>query len=172
MQFNILTSLLSHNQPIPIMKKSIFIILFCGSLLILGQSVQAQEATFGIGAIINSPTGVSVKAFVSEDIAIDGALSFSLEQNFSQVYLHADVLQHGDAIESDILQLYYGLGIRLIWNDLTDDLNAGLRGPIGTEYAFEGTNLRSFLEIVPTLDFSPDARFFFAGAVGMRIYLN
>ena len=154
------------------MKKSLFIILFCGSLLICGQSVQAQESTFGIGAIINSPTGLSVKAFVSEDIAIDGAFSVSLDQNFSQIYLHGDVLQHSDAIESDILQLYYGLGIRLVWDDRTDDLNAGLRGPIGTEYTFEDTNLRSFIEIVPTLEFSPDARFFFAGAVGMRVYLN
>jgi len=134
--------------------------------------VQAQESTFGIGAIINSPTGLSVKAFVSEDIAIDGAFSVSLDQNFSQIYLHGDVLQHSDAIESDILQLYYGLGIRLVWDDRTDDLNAGLRGPIGTEYTFEDTNLRSFIEIVPTLEFSPDARFFFAGAVGMRVYLN
>ena len=154
------------------MKKSIFVILFCGSLLATSQITLAQDSNFGIGAIINNPTGVSLKAFVSEDIAIDGALSFSLENNFSQVYLHADVLQHGDAIESDILQLYYGLGIRLIWNDVTDDLNAGLRGPIGTEYSFEGTSLKSFIEIVPTLDFSPDARFFFGGALGMRVYLN
>lgn len=154
------------------MKKSIFVLLFCGALLFAGQSAVAQDSKIGIGAMINSPTGLSVKAWVNNNIAVDGALSFTLAENVSQLYFHSDVLQHGDAIDHELLQHYYGLGIRLIWSDIGDDLIAGLRGPIGMTYAFEETNIESFFEIVPTLDFSPDARFFFGGALGMRIYLN
>lgn len=154
------------------MKKSLLILLFCGSLLFVENTAVAQDSGFGVGAIINAPTGVSAKAWVSEDFAVDGAFTFSISDNFSQVYFHADALKHSYAITSDVLQLYYGLGVRLTWDDLTDDLNAGLRGPIGTEYSFEGTNIKSFLEIAPTLDFAPDANFFFAGALGMRVYLN
>lgn len=132
----------------------------------------AQEPRLGVGAMINSPTGISAKAWFNADIAVDGALSFTLAENISQVYLHSDVLQHENTIDSELLQHYYGLGIRLIWSDIADDLTAGLRGPIGTAYSFEDSNIESFFEIVPTLDFAPDARFFFGGAVGMRIYLN
>lgn len=154
------------------MKKSLLVLLFCGSLLLAGQTAFAQNSGFGVGAIINNPNGLSAKAWVNDQFAIDAAFTFSLSDNFSQVYLHGDVLQHSDAIHAEGLQLYYGLGIRLLWDDLTDDLNSGLRGPIGTEYSFEGSNIKSFIEIVPTLDFTPDASFFFSGAVGMRVYLN
>lgn len=154
------------------MKKSIFILFFCGSLLLTGQSALAQESQVSLGAIINNPNGVSAKVLVSDNLAVAGALSFSLAENVSQFYFHSDVLQHSDAVESDLLQLYYGLGVRLVWSDLTDDLDAGLRGPMGITYDFENTKLESFFEIVPTLDFSPDAQFFFGGAVGMRFHLN
>jgi hypothetical protein len=154
------------------MKKSLLIVLFCGSLLFNGRSVLAQDNRIGIGAIINSPTGVSAKAWFNENLAVDGALSFTLAENVSQVYFHSDILQHGDAVNHKLLQNYYGLGVRLLWSDISNNLTAGLRGPIGMAYSFENTSIESFFEIAPTLDFIPDARFFFGGAVGMRIYLN
>lgn len=154
------------------MKKSLLIILFCGSLLFTSHSVLAQDTRIGIGAMINSPTGVSVKGWFNENLAIDGALSFTIAENVSQVYLHSDVLQHGNAANHEQLQNFYGLGVRLLWDDVSNDLTAGLRGPIGMAYTFENTSIESFFEIAPTLDFAPDARFFFGGAVGMRVYLN
>lgn len=154
------------------MKNSLFILLFCGSLLCISQTTFAQNSGFGIGAIINSPNGLSAKAWVSDNLAVDGAFTFSISENFSQIYFHSDVLQHSDAITAESLELYYGLGIRLLWDDLSDDLTAGLRGPIGTEYSFEGSNIKSFLEIAPTLDFTNNTSFFFTGALGMRVYLN
>ncbi len=162
--------MLNHNYSV--MKKSLFILFFCGSLLFTGRSVLAQDSQIGIGAIINSPTGVSAKVWVTQNLAVDGALSFSIAENVSRFYFHSDVLQHGDRFGGGMLQSYYGLGIRLLWSDLTDDLDAGIRGPIGITYDFENTNLESFFEIVPTLDFTPDAEFFWGGAVGMRFYLN
>lgn len=154
------------------MKKSLLIALFCGTLLFTGHSSLAQDNRIGIGAMINSPTGVSAKAWVGTNLAVDGALSFTIAENVSQIYFHSDVLQHGYAISHDQMRNYYGLGVRLVWSDLSDDLIAGLRGPIGMTYSIEDTSIESFFEFVPTLDFAPDARFFLGGALGMRIYLN
>lgn len=154
------------------MKKSILIVLFCSSLLFIGSSALAQDHKFGIGAMINSPTGISAKAWVGTNLAVDGALSFTIAENVSQIYFHSDVLNHGYALTPDQMRNYYGLGIRLLWSDIGNDLRAGLRGPIGMTYSIENTSIVSFFEIVPTLDFAPDARFFFGGAIGMRVYLN
>lgn len=154
------------------MKKTILIILFCGSLLFNSHTVLAQDNRIGIGAMINSPTGVSAKAWIGTNLAVDGALSFTIAENVSQIYFHSDVLHHGYAISHNQMRNYYGLGVRLIWSDITDNIRAGLRGPIGMTYAIEETSIVGFFEIAPTLDFAPDARFFFGGAVGMRVYLN
>lgn len=153
------------------MKKILFILLFCTSLLSVSHSALAQESRIGVGAVLNDPTGLSAKAWISEDLAIDGALSFSLGENISQVYLHTNVLEHR-AMDPNNFQLYYGLGLRLLWTDVSDDFVTGLRVPAGTVYSIEGSDLEAFFELAPTLDFSPYFRFHFAGALGMRLYLN
>ncbi|MDZ7659302.1 hypothetical protein [Fodinibius sp.] len=157
------------------MKKSLLTLLFCGLLLFSVETVHAQNSEnsgLGVGAVINNPSGLSAKYWLSDNIAVDAAFSFSLSDNFSDVYLHSDVLKHTDTINSEALELYYGMGLRLLWGDIYNDVNAGLRWPVGTEYSFADTKIKSFIELAPTLDFAPDARFFFGGAVGMRIYLN
>jgi hypothetical protein len=153
------------------MKKSLLAFFVCGLLLVAAETTHAQNSNLGVGAVINNPTGLSAKYWVSDDIAVDAAFSFSLADNFSEAYLHSDVLKHTDTINSEALELYYGMGLRLLWGDIYNDLNAGLRWPLGTEYSFADTNVKGFFELAPTLDFTPDARFFFGGAVGMRFYL-
>ncbi len=154
------------------MKKSLLMFLFCGLLLVSVETVHAQNSGLGVGAVINNPSGLSAKYWLNDDIAVDAAFTFAIADNFSEAYLHSDVLKHTDTIDSEALELYYGMGIRLLWGDIYNDLNAGLRWPVGTEYTIAESNVKSFIELVPTLDFSPDARFFFGGAVGVRLYLN
>lgn len=153
------------------MKKIVLIILFCGSLLIIGQSVHAQDSGFGVGAMINSPTGVSAKAWINEDFAIDGAFSFQVGSGISQTYLHVDALQHHQT-NNQQLKFYYGLGSRFLWNDQTNDVTAGIRVPGGISYTITNTKLESFFEIAPTIDFTPITQFGFEGAAGLRVYLN
>ncbi|TYP95523.1 hypothetical protein LX73_0830 [Fodinibius salinus] len=153
------------------MKKVLLIIFFCGTLLTIGHSAYAQNSGFGVGAIINSPTGISAKAWINEDFAIDGAFSFQVGTGISQTYLHVNALQHHQT-NNQQLKFYYGLGSRFLWNDLTNDVTAGIRVPGGISYAINNTKLESFFEIAPTIDFTPITRFGFEGAVGLRIYLN
>lgn len=152
------------------MKKSLFILLFCGSLLLVAQTSFAQDSGIGVGAMINSPNGLSVKAWINEGFAVDGALSFDLGNNMSQFYIHGDALKH-ESINTQ-LKYYYGAGARFNWTDVGNDLIVGIRGPGGIAYVLEDSNIESFFELAPTIDFSPDFRFTFAGAFGMRIYLN
>lgn len=158
------------------MKKSIQTTLFCFSLLILVQTASAQQSGVGVGAILNGPTGVSVKAWVNDNFAIDGALSFQLSENFQSLYLHSDLLYHNNALNRRLdlnnasLRTYYGGGIRLIFTDFDDTV--GLRLPAGLTYSVSNAPIGTFFELVPTLDLEPAVQFSFAGAIGLRYYLN
>lgn len=160
------------------MKRYLFISIFCAIILCMGRTALAQDQGFGIGAMINSPTGISMKGWVSEDLAVDGAVSFGVGQNFSQFYLHSDVIYHSSSMNDELeleygtLRYYYGAGMRVLWSDLTNDVTTGLRAPLGTTYTFGDSSVESFFELAPTIDFTPGFRFHFAGAFGMRVYLN
>jgi hypothetical protein len=160
------------------MKKYLIVSLFCATVLFISRPTFAQDSGFGIGAMLNDPTGISMKGWVNEDFAIDGAVSFEVGRNFSQFYLHADAIQHTESGDEDFdlengeLRLYYGAGMRLIWIDTVDDLFLGIRGPVGINYTSDDAPIDAFFELVPTIDFSPRFRFSFAGALGLRIFLN
>lgn len=159
------------------MKKYI-LILTVGLLLIAGTNYAyaQQKGQFELGGIINSPTGVSAKGWINEQVAIDGALSFSLSDNFSSVYLHSDILFHSNSLNGKLgltgsnADAYYGAGLRFSGGDLDEHL--GLRFPGGITYGIDDTPLITFFEIAPVLDVSPDVGLRFAGAVGARFNLN
>lgn len=159
-----------------IMKKSILIIAAGFIILTFANTAQAQSGDIAVGAIINDPTGLSIKGWVTDDIAIDGALAFNLGDNFSSVYLHSNVLFHSESVNEKFgvdgsnFDMYYGAGLRLILGDV-DDV-AGIRFPGGFSYRFEDTPLVTFFEIAPVIDFAPDGRLQFDGAIGARFYLN
>lgn len=158
------------------MKKSIRTILFCCSFFLLVQTASAQQSGFGLGAILNGPTGVSIKGWVSNDLAIDGAVSFQLSENFQSLYLHSDILYHNNGLNERLdldnasLRTYYGGGVRLIFTEFDDTV--GLRFPLGLTYSVSNAPLGTFFELVPTLDLEPAVNFTFAGAIGLRYYLN
>lgn len=158
------------------MKKFITITLFCCSLFIFSQVSYAQQSGVGLGAILNSPTGISAKVWINDNFAVDGALSLSLSEDFQSVYLHSNLLYHNNALNEKLdlnnssLRSYYGAGIRLIFQDF-DNL-VGIRLPVGLTYSLNNAPLGTFFELVPTFDVEPQFRFSFAGAIGIRYYLN
>jgi len=162
------------------MKKLLTITLICASLTLISEISYAQQDGFGIGAMINGPTGISYKAWVSQDHAIAGGLTFNIG-DFSNIYTHADFLFHSKDEDTNVdlgsgmLRFYYGGGVYLVYNDFgpTDDTNFGLRVPIGTTYQFEDFSGDLFFEIVPNLLLdSNNTNFGFNGALGFRYYLN
>lgn len=160
------------------MKKTVSIAALFLFLAAAFQMAQAQENRIGVGAMTGTPNGLSIKGWIGEDIAIDGALSFTLGENVSSLYLHSDVLLHNDLsddgfnVEEGTLNLYYGAGIRLQWLDVADDLYTGIRGPAGISYMFEQAPGELFFELVPTIDLNPSFRFSFGGGIGARYYLG
>ncbi len=131
----------------------------------------AMDRPFGAGVILGEPTGVSVKWWLSERSALDGALgwSFADEDNFE---MHADYLYHFNdviPVERGRLPLYVGAGLRYKVRDNEDDL-FGFRGVVGIDYLFDNAPVDIFFEAGPILDVTPDAHCRFTVAIGTRFW--
>lgn len=154
---------------------------FMGLLILMAAScanaLENKTGKFGVGAIAGEPTGVSIKYWIKEIHAIDGALAWSLwDDNAFQVF--SDYLYHDHKLSnSDQWPVYYGLGMRCkIKNHKDrhhddDETIFGFRVPLGITYLFEeDMPYEFFFEIAPILDVAPDAELRLNASVGLRFY--
>lgn len=166
-----------YKLKLPIMKTLLLTILLTASLLLLSDRAEAQNDGFGVGAQITSPAGLTAKAWLSEDTAIAGALSFTINENNSSFYTHIDYLKHKSYNQLDwevgVLSYYYGGGVRLIWQELgIDNTFWAIRLPAGLNFNFSEVPVDFYMEVSPTIGISPDFNFGFGGGIGFRYFLN
>jgi hypothetical protein len=124
---------------------------------------------FGVGLILGEPSGVSLKYFWNETMAIDGAVGWSFHRE-TDLYLHSDVLWHNFElfpVAKGQLPLYLGVGGRVKIREHEED-RLGVRVPIGVSYIFEDLPLDIFAEVAPVLDFTPSTRGGFTLGIGAR----
>lgn len=154
------------------MKKIVILSIAIIYSLILLNSAQAQERTFGIGGIIGDPDGISVKAWLSESTAIAGAISVDLGENYSWLSVHADFLKQNTVVtwEEALLQTHYGGGVRIVSGDFQDYI--ALRAPVGIDVNAIDAPVEVFMEVVPTIDVDPEFYFYFSGAMGFRYFFG
>jgi hypothetical protein len=151
------------------MKKSALIIV--SIFLLLTATAKAQNKEFGIGVILGEPTGISLKKWLGDHSAIDGAVAWSFG-GVNSFHLHADYLYHNFNlfdVESGQLPLYFGAGFRF---RTEPEATLGVRFPVGICYIFEKAPLDIFLELGPVLNLIPDMEFWFTGSIGARFYFK
>lgn len=107
----------------------------------------------GVGLSLGNPTGLNGKYWLDSNKAVDGGLAFSLGKN-SNFSIHSDFLLHSDGAFyfNDVhpLDLYYGIGGRM---KFSDDIEIGVRVPVGLAHKFEKESADIFAEVAPILDF-------------------
>ena len=124
---------------------------------------------FGAGLLLGEPTGASLKYFLTDKTAIDGAIGWSFHRE-TDLHLHGDFLWHKHdlfSVSEGQLSLYYGVGARVKFRDRADD-QVGVRVPVGVSYLFERVPVDVFAEVAPVLDFTPSARGGFTAGIGVR----
>lgn len=154
------------------MKKILPISLLLSIILALSlfssADAQSRYSNTELGVILGEPTGISLKAWQSDNTAFDAGIAWSFGDNGS-LHLHGDYLFHNwQDVESGSLALYYGLGARV---QLANDPRLGVRIPVGLQYNIPDTRLVSFFEVAPLLDLIPETTFDVNGGLGLRIYL-
>lgn len=136
-------------------------------------SAQPREG-LGIGIIAGEPTGVSLKHWLDQTHAIDGAVAVSITDDNS-FQLHADYLIHDlSALGTPELKgstpWYYGVGARIMSRN--DDTHFGVRVPVGVSYLFADTPLDFFVEVAPVVDIAPEVQLDLNAALGLRFYIK
>lgn len=137
------------------------------------QQSHAQDKKFGVGGVINGPNGISVKAWISEDMAIGGAISFSIDDQWGFFQIHADFLKHklfNQDSDTGDFHIYYGGGLRYFTSDSFDEI--GIRLPVGVSYVFKDLPFDLFLETAPVVVVDPRFYTEFEGGAGFRFYFG
>ncbi len=126
----------------------------------------------GAGLIIGEPTGASVKYWLNDTMAVDGAAGWSWH-NHTDFYLHSDVLWHDFdllPVAQGQLPVYFGLGGLVRFRDANNDNQVGIRVPVGISYIFANAPVDVFAELAPALDVAPNVRGEMMGGVGIRYW--
>jgi hypothetical protein len=128
-----------------------------------------RSGRFGVGVIFGEPTGVALKYFLNDTIAVDGGVGWAFHHH-TDWHLHGDILWHNFdliPVPEGKLPLYFGVGARFKVEDRDDD-RFGIRVPVGVSYIFERLPMDVFAEIAPVLDLAPSTRGGLTAGVGIR----
>jgi hypothetical protein len=127
-------------------------------------SARADGGPFGLGLMIGSPTGLSLKYYLGRSgQAIDGGLGMGFG-GYGGLHIHADYLWHPVMLTRASgfnLPLHFGIGARLLSHDRgrdfrdddDDHLHIGARVPVGITFDFTTVPLDAFIEAAFILDF-------------------
>lgn len=156
-------------------------------LTFISPTAYSYDESFGVGAILGDPTGISVKYLIN-DIRIDAALSY----NNDELIIYSDYLKHfqgrlgkQNAFVS-ALTPYIGAGPVLAFrdehkhhhdndfvdDDEDDDWALGVRVPVGIEWMNPEKKLPIGIgvEVVPGLEIVPETEGFFQAGLTARYY--
>lgn len=132
-----------------------------------------EKRDFGVGLALFGPNGLSVKYWLLNNQAVDGALSWSLHNDW--MYLHSDYLIHMTNLMDEggtKLNLHFGVGARvLINNDDDDDDFFGVRVPVGLDVLFHQVPIEAFGEVALLADVVEVAKLSLQLTIGGRYYV-
>jgi hypothetical protein len=118
----------------------------------------SEKGTLGLGLIFGEPTGVTVKMYLQDDRAIQGAFGASFYadawQAHAEYVLHPWILQDRDTF---VLPAYLGPGMRFMRynNGRNGDATyaIGIRAVIGLLFDFKNVPLDVFVEAGGVLEY-------------------
>lgn len=153
-------------------------LLFAGLLAAPSTAEARKGGPFGLGLEIGDPSGLSFKYFAGGETAIDGALGFSVRNDW--FHAHLDYLFHFPQNWGGQNFLpYVGIGAKLAawdsnrrddWYDDDDRVSIGARVPLGLAWHPRSAPIDIFAEIVPALWVLPGTHVNFDFALGARFY--
>lgn len=140
------------------------------ALFLVTSTTFAAAGEKGIGFMLGNPTGLNGKMWLDDSHAVDGGLALSLGKH-TNLSIHSDYLFHNDSAfflnDVHALDLYYGIGGRM---EFGDDLEIGVRVPVGLAHRMTDPNADVFAEVAPIVDFIGRTGIELSFAVGGRYY--
>jgi hypothetical protein len=132
----------------------------------------------GLGIAIGDPTGFTAKFILSQSTAFDLFIGEDFDNGNDDLQIHFDwlfspaVLGQGPGFT---VPLYFGVGgvVEIDDNDFDNDIDLGLRAPLGVAFLFQKTPLELFIELgleLIIIDNDDNNDFDIDAVVGLRYY--
>ncbi|HEY3761109.1 MAG TPA: hypothetical protein VGN23_05125 [Verrucomicrobiae bacterium] len=121
------------------------------------------------GLMVGEPTGPTVKYFLTDVLAVDGAFGWSPFPH-ADMEFHADILYHDFNlihVDEGRLPVYVGAGAFVRFRHNADN-QGGIRIPFGISYMFQDIPVDIFAEVGPAIVLTPDVRGEIVGGIGAR----
>lgn len=159
------------------MKQVVHFIIIASCIILVGFTSHAKS--LGAGIILFGPTGPSANYFLNQNHSIDAALSWSLNNDNQNLYLHSTYLWHNrDLLKVDNVKLdaFFGAGVRMVsWRDppgkrSDSETRLGMRGVAGTGYTFKNPAIEVFGELSLVMDVVPETDIDLGLGIGARYY--
>lgn len=166
------------------MKKSVLFVLLAAFLF--GSTVTAEvriaghkfsEGEYlgarglGIGIVVGSVNGLSIKNWVSREHAFQFDLNWDL--SYGALGIGAAYLIHNFSIieaDNNKFPLYFGIKG---WADFASGgITAGIQVPLGISWVPRNAPIDVFAQIEPGISIIPSMRFSPGGGIGIRFWLN
>jgi hypothetical protein len=152
------------------MKKTLVITLFLIPVLLIGQNL-------GLGVVVGSPTGLSLKYLLAKKSAFAVHAGWSFMDNpgvhltGDYQYLFPMVIETAEGKSISDLTPYIAAGGRFRFKDVGEEneFHLGLRIGGGVEYLVSKFGI--FLELVPVVNLVPGTEFDLEGGLGFLFYL-
>lgn len=144
------------------------------TLLISIACTQQAHAEAALGVVIGDPTGVSGRVALDDRHSFEGALAYSTG-HYDGLHIRGTYLwdrARSFSTTEGPIELYYGLGVRLIAvNKGSQDgkFALGPRAPLGLLYNFNNPNIEVFGELSLALDLTPKTDVDLDVGIGFRI---
>jgi len=142
-------------------------------LVVTATAQPAGAGKLGVGLMAGQPSGLSAKAWLSPNTAVDAGLGWGSWWSEGWLHVHADFLYHFKDLVPDLefatLPPYVGIGGRI---KLTDEVHVGARVPFGITMVFKEYPIDLFLEVVPLLNLVPRPYGDWNSAIGFRFYFR
>lgn len=133
------------------------------------------KADSAIGVVLGDPSGLSGRTSLDGQHSLEGALAYSSSGDHSGVHIHATYLWDRARVftieDSGPIEMYYGLGARLITIDSgkhDGEVAIGPRAPLGLLYNVNNPDLEIFGELSLALDLTPDTDVDLDAGIGVR----
>ena len=127
----------------------------------------------GVGLMAGEPSGISAKAWLSPNTALDAGLAWYSWWAEGGLHVHADFLYHFNNLVPDLefatLPPYIGIGGRIKFEEKS---HIGARVPLGVTMLFKEFPVDLFLEVVPIVNLIPSTKADWNSAIGFRYYFS
>jgi hypothetical protein len=117
-----------------------------------------KEKRFGAGIYLGEPTGVTLKGYLTQRLALDGVAAWSFIED--SLTLIADVTYEFFDINvnagNTTLPFYAGAGAKMAFDGgRNDDTSFGVRVPVGIAVQWVKHPVEIFLEVAPGIELAP-----------------